>query len=74
MASARREIVNQVANSSSWDGPSTSKPAEMRPREWKWIKWVKHEPGWVKLNTDGTAKGNPGLVGAVGIIRDESVR
>ncbi|KAL0296081.1 UNVERIFIED_CONTAM: putative ribonuclease H protein [Sesamum radiatum] len=29
-----------------------------------------HLRGWVKLNTDGASKGNPGVAGAGGIVRD----
>ncbi|KAL0443394.1 UNVERIFIED_CONTAM: putative ribonuclease H protein [Sesamum latifolium] len=36
----------------------------------KTIYWLKPEPGWVKLNTNGASKGNPGLAGAGGIVRD----
>lgn len=28
------------------------------------VKWVSPKEGWVKLNTDGVAKGNPGRAGA----------
>lgn len=47
------EIVTQVAKSSSGDVPSASKPVERRLTEWRWIKCVKYELGWVKLNVDG---------------------
>ena len=35
------------------------------------IRWEKPSPGWIRLNTDGPALGNPGLVGCDGIIRNE---
>ena len=38
------------------------------------MRWEKPPHGWVKLNTDGghgAAKGNPGLVGYGGLIRDD---
>ncbi|KAL0291521.1 UNVERIFIED_CONTAM: putative ribonuclease H protein [Sesamum angustifolium] len=31
---------------------------------------LKPDPSWVKLNTDGDSKGNPGVAGAGGIVRD----
>ncbi|KAL0309420.1 UNVERIFIED_CONTAM: putative ribonuclease H protein [Sesamum radiatum] len=35
------------------------------------VTWNKPERGWIKINTDGASKGNPGLAGAGGIARDE---
>ncbi|CAA0811177.1 Polynucleotidyl transferase- ribonuclease H-like superfamily protein [Striga hermonthica] len=40
----------------------------------KLIAWLKPEEGFVKLNTDGAAKVNPGVAGAGGLIRDEEGR
>ncbi|KAL6524492.1 hypothetical protein OROHE_016163 [Orobanche hederae] len=34
------------------------------------VKWIAPPPGVMKLNTDGCAKGNPGLAGAGGVLRD----
>ena len=36
-----------------------------------WIKWEKPSPGWVRLNIDGSALGNPGRAGCGGIIRND---
>lgn len=36
------------------------------------VKWSKPMLRWHKLNTDGSALGNPGLVGGGGIIRDHN--
>ncbi|KAJ8755654.1 hypothetical protein K2173_022249 [Erythroxylum novogranatense] len=36
----------------------------------RWIAWTKPPPGFVKLNTDGSAVGNPGRAGYGGLIRD----
>lgn len=33
------------------------------------IRWEFPREGWVRLNTDGAAKGNPGKAGAGGLIR-----
>ncbi|KAL2248543.1 UNVERIFIED_CONTAM: putative ribonuclease H protein [Sesamum indicum] len=35
----------------------------------KIVKWTKPELGWIKINTDGASKGNPGRAGAGGIAR-----
>ncbi|KAL0283419.1 UNVERIFIED_CONTAM: putative ribonuclease H protein [Sesamum radiatum] len=35
------------------------------------VKWYKPDRGWIKINTDGASKGNPGPAGAGGIARDE---
>ncbi|KAL0290202.1 UNVERIFIED_CONTAM: putative ribonuclease H protein [Sesamum calycinum] len=40
------------------------------PRAPSIVRWRAPSPSWFKLNTDGSSFGNPGLAGAVGIIRD----
>ncbi|KAL0000416.1 hypothetical protein SO802_014197 [Lithocarpus litseifolius] len=37
----------------------------------KHIRWERPTSGWVKLNTDGSSLGNPGMAGSGGVIRDE---
>ncbi|WCJ29423.1 LINE-1 retrotransposable element ORF2 protein [Euphorbia peplus] len=36
------------------------------------ISWICPDVGWVKLNTDGMSKGNPGISGTGGLIRDSN--
>ena len=36
----------------------------------KGIRWERPPQGWMKLNTDGSANGNPGLAGCGGVIRN----
>lgn len=38
----------------------------------KQIKWLRPDVGWVKLNTDGASRGNPGEATAGGVLRDEN--
>ncbi|KAL0427066.1 UNVERIFIED_CONTAM: putative ribonuclease H protein [Sesamum latifolium] len=38
------------------------------------VKWEKPQRDWFKLNTDGASKGNPGISGAGGILRDPQGR
>lgn len=40
-----------------------------RKRVEQFIRWSYPREGWVCLNTDGAAKGNPGRAGACGLIR-----
>lgn len=35
---------------------------------WVNIRWRVLPPGWVKINTDGASKGNPGDAGCGGVI------
>ncbi|KAJ8767189.1 hypothetical protein K2173_013586 [Erythroxylum novogranatense] len=43
-------------------------------RMWKNISWLPPSNGWIALNTDGASKGNPGVAGAGGVIRDTKGR
>lgn len=38
------------------------------------IAWKKPEGSWLKLNTDGASRGNPGVATAGGVLRDEEGR
>ena len=35
------------------------------------VKWLNPPSNWFKLNSDGSARGNPGLAGGGGLIRNE---
>ena len=48
-------------------GIPLSKPIKPRP---KIVYWVKPSANWFKLNTDGASRGNPGIAGAGGILRN----
>uniref|UniRef100_A0A2N9IHR9 RNase H type-1 domain-containing protein n=1 Tax=Fagus sylvatica TaxID=28930 RepID=A0A2N9IHR9_FAGSY len=47
-------------------GPSTTSRASVPI----WVRWTPPIPGWIKLNTDGSSNGNPGLAGGGGVICD----
>lgn len=36
------------------------------------IAWTPPRVGWLKMNTDGTSRNNPGLATAGGVLRDET--
>ncbi|KAL2937362.1 hypothetical protein RDABS01_020811 [Bienertia sinuspersici] len=42
----------------------------MGRKEEIFVKWIAPPSGWIALNSDGAAKGAPGLAGGGGIIRD----
>ena len=35
------------------------------------MRWLNPPSNWFKLNSDGSARGNPGLAGGGGLIRNE---
>ena len=47
-------------------------PKVAETRVVKAIRWEKPARGWVKLNTDESSLGNPGLASGGGLIRDEN--
>ena len=47
-------------------------PVEVRCKGNMTVKWLKPSSGFVKLNVDGAAKGNPGFSGGWGIIRNHN--
>lgn len=34
------------------------------------VHWVKPRQGWIKVNSEGASRGNPGLAAAGGVLRD----
>ncbi|PKI39106.1 hypothetical protein CRG98_040530 [Punica granatum] len=54
---------------SGFECANTSRTSCVKPRkEWRWVRWRRPPPGWIKVNTDGASRGNPGLAGAGGLI------
>jgi hypothetical protein len=46
----------------------------MSPEEERMVGWRRPGEGWARINTYGAAKGNPGLAGGGGLLRDEGGR
>lgn len=44
-------------------------PTFVRAKELKGVNWVLPPPSWIKVNTDGSARGNPGEAACGGIFR-----
>lgn len=63
-----REIVNQAIEYTHY----VSSPRMSKQRVVKRICWEKPPEGWMKLNTDGSAIGNPSPAGCGGAIRDNN--
>ena len=48
-----------------------SKPTRNNHLVVKQVRWEKPDPGWVKLNIDGSLSGSIGTAAGGGLIRDE---
>ncbi|PKI69991.1 hypothetical protein CRG98_009594 [Punica granatum] len=60
-----------IETSRSMSLPCLSPTDSGPPRSWQLVRWHKPPEGYFKLNSDGASRGNPGLAGLGGIIRDE---
>ncbi|CAA7027274.1 unnamed protein product [Microthlaspi erraticum] len=50
------------------------KVLSLRAKVERRIAWEPPTSGWMKMNTDGASRGNPGLATAGGVLRDENGR
>nr|ABW81175.1 non-LTR retrotransposon transposase [Arabidopsis cebennensis] len=62
-----RDRASEVIQAHLVEGNS----GKIRGRIERMVSWVKPAEGWLKLNTDGASKGNPGLATAGGILRQQ---
>ena len=62
------EIVNQAVEFVF----CASSPRGLTRTIIKRVSWERPSEGWVKFNTDGAAKGNLGLAGCDGVVKDEN--
>ncbi|CAA7019270.1 unnamed protein product [Microthlaspi erraticum] len=69
----RVQFVKDQAKEVTLAHMKNNRPAGYRlERVERQISWMRPISGWVKLNTDGTSRGNPGLASAGGVLRDDS--
>ncbi|KAG7571647.1 Ribonuclease H domain [Arabidopsis suecica] len=61
-----KELAAEVTKANLLSKEQMSKPARVE----RMIGWVAPAAGWVKLNTDGASRGNPGPATAGGVLRD----
>lgn len=61
-----KELAAEVTRANLLSTEQASKPARVE----RMIGWVPPTAGWVKLNTDGASRGNPGPATAGGVLRD----
>ncbi|KAG7568097.1 Ribonuclease H domain [Arabidopsis thaliana x Arabidopsis arenosa] len=63
-----KDLSKEVAVANVASGSKASRTGRVERR----IGLVKPQSGWVKLNTDGASRGNPGLATTGGVLRDEA--
>ncbi|KAG7579386.1 Ribonuclease H domain [Arabidopsis thaliana x Arabidopsis arenosa] len=61
-----KELAAEVTKANLLSTEQAYKPARVE----RMIGWVATTAGWVKLNTDGASRGNPGPATAGGVLRD----
>ncbi|CAA7024806.1 unnamed protein product [Microthlaspi erraticum] len=63
-----KDQAKEVTMAQTKSGTTSS---SVRGRVERQIKWTCPSDGWVKLNTDGASRGNPGMAAAGGVLWDE---
>ncbi|KAG7544019.1 Ribonuclease H domain [Arabidopsis thaliana x Arabidopsis arenosa] len=67
----RVKFIKELAKEVTAAHSTFSHPLQEGARIERQVAWLPPGDGWVKLNTDGASRGNPGLATAGGALRDE---
>lgn len=68
----RTRFIKDIAREVNLAYSAHGEHSELVGREMRMVSWKYPQAGWLKINTDGASKGNPGLASSGGVIRDES--
>lgn len=64
----RVRFVKDMAKEVAQNKLQNESNLQFRPRVERLVGWTRPSEGWLKLNTDGASRGNPGLASAGGVL------